>query len=264
MSNSEIILKDNVCDHFTLITYPDGQHSIMLDLKKFNSRSTYIIKCRIRNFSELEVLFLLVKSLKRYDISIDLIEFIYLFGLRSDRCFSYGGENYVVDILNPIIKLLDCHIVALSPHNDRLIEAMPFYFSKYVKINEIFIFGDENSHYAFGTVDHLYQVQINNLYRGCFSKTRFNGVPSVSIDIEKIKDAESIIIIDDLCDGGATFIEEAKYLKKFLPNVKLRLLVVHGIFSQGLTELLSYYDEIICTNSYQDIHHPKVKQIKVI
>lgn len=60
------------------------------------------------------------------------------------------------------------------------------------------------------------------------------------------------IIVDDICDGGKTFIELAKVLKE--KNVgKIYLVVTHGIFSAGFDSLGEYFDGIYCTNSVKDI-----------
>lgn len=45
------------------------------------------------------------------------------------------------------------------------------------------------------------------------------------------------LIIDDICDGGATFIGIAQAWKKVHPWVDLHLAVTHGIFSKGLEVL---------------------------
>jgi len=57
------------------------------------------------------------------------------------------------------------------------------------------------------------------------------------------------IIIDDICDGGATFINIAKELKnKFNKDTqpKIYLIVTHGIFSQGLLQVI--YENGIFSN----------------
>lgn len=64
---------------------------------------------------------------------------------------------------------------------------------------------------------------------------------------------KDMIIIDDICDGGATFINIAKRIKEYKYNNKIYLIVTHGIFSKGFEELSKYFDGIYCTNSYQDI-----------
>ena len=77
------------------------------------------------------------------------------------------------------------------------------------------------------------------------------------------------IIIDDICDGGATFINIAKYLKEKYSNMndenmkgKIYLIVTHSIFSKGFSELSKYFDGIYCTNSYSDLKfHPSINDI---
>jgi ribose-phosphate pyrophosphokinase len=63
---------------------------------------------------------------------------------------------------------------------------------------------------------------------------------------------KDVIIIDDIIDGGNTFVEIAKCLKQ--KNVgKLYLIVTHGIFSAGFETLSEYFDRIYTTNSVKDI-----------
>lgn len=60
----------------------------------------------------------------------------------------------------------------------------------------------------------------------------------------------SILIIDDICDGGATFISVAKMLKEQKSNFKIDLYVTHGIFSKGKQILHDAgIQNIYCTNS---------------
>lgn len=54
-----------------------------------------------------------------------------------------------------------------------------------------------------------------------------------------------ILVIDDICDGGSTFIEAAKQLKEQGAE-ELYLYVTHGIFSKGLDELCKHYAHIYC------------------
>jgi len=59
----------------------------------------------------------------------------------------------------------------------------------------------------------------------------------------------SVLIVDDICDGGATFISVAKMLKA-QKDFKIGLFVTHGIFSKGKQVLLDAgIQNIYCTNS---------------
>ena len=61
---------------------------------------------------------------------------------------------------------------------------------------------------------------------------------------------KTAIILDDICDGGRTFIEIAKKLKA--NNVKrIILYVTHGIFSKGLNVFDGLIDEIYTSNSFK-------------
>ena len=54
------------------------------------------------------------------------------------------------------------------------------------------------------------------------------------------------VIIDDICDGGATFLAIAEKIK---PK-HLTLIVTHGIFSKGFAALEEKFNEIIVSDSY--------------
>lgn len=71
-------------------------------------------------------------------------------------------------------------------------------------------------------------------------------------------------IVDDLCDGGATFIALAAELRA--RNVGRILLVVsHGIFSRGVSALVEGgVDHIFTTDSFKDQEtHPHLTEIKL-
>lgn len=54
-----------------------------------------------------------------------------------------------------------------------------------------------------------------------------------------------VMVVDDICDGGATFVKTAKILRE-QTNGNLFLYVTHGIFSKGLDELLTHFQHIYC------------------
>lgn len=60
----------------------------------------------------------------------------------------------------------------------------------------------------------------------------------------------SVLIVDDICDGGATFINVAKMLKEQKKDFKIGLFVTHGIFNKGKQVLHDAgIDNIYTTNS---------------
>jgi len=79
----------------------------------------------------------------------------------------------------------------------------------------------------------------------------------------KYKHRDRIIVIDDICDGGATF----RILSESLDTlIKPDLYVSHGIFSRGVGELFEQYHRIMTTDSfiterYPDVYYYNVSQI---
>ncbi|MFK8057634.1 MAG: ribose-phosphate diphosphokinase [Saprospiraceae bacterium] len=57
------------------------------------------------------------------------------------------------------------------------------------------------------------------------------------------------LIVDDICDGGGTFIGLAAELKKANAGA-LFLAVSHGIFSRGLEDLAEVFSEVFCTDAF--------------
>lgn len=67
--------------------------------------------------------------------------------------------------------------------------------------------------------------------------------------------SNSFVVVDDICDGGRTFIELAKVLKEtYSEDINLHLYVTHGFFTKGL-EVLSKagYKTIGCFNDMQKV-----------
>lgn len=58
------------------------------------------------------------------------------------------------------------------------------------------------------------------------------------------KKTKEVYIVDDICDGGATFINLAIKIRETGYKGKLRLIVTHGIFSKGLIPLLEHFDSV--------------------
>ncbi|QJD97786.1 ribose-phosphate pyrophosphokinase [Mucilaginibacter robiniae] len=67
-------------------------------------------------------------------------------------------------------------------------------------------------------------------------------------------------VIDDICDGGATFIGVAKELKQRNAG-KVSLIVSHGIFSHGEIELAEWLDHIYTTDSIRNEASPLITRI---
>ena len=82
-----------------------------------------------------------------------------------------------------------------------------------------------------------YCIERNFLY--CTKKREettgeFLGFEVPNVDL---KENDKILIIDDLCDAGGTFIGIAKALREKQPKLQISLCISHGIFSKGIRNL---------------------------
>jgi len=74
------------------------------------------------------------------------------------------------------------------------------------------------------------------------------------LDNYKEKLDMNFVIIDDICDGGRTFIEIAKVIKTKYIHANIYLIVTHGIFSKGLKPFIGLFKQIFTTNSIRNIN----------
>lgn len=78
-----------------------------------------------------------------------------------------------------------------------------------------------------------------------------NGkIKQITVDQDDLG-GKDCFIIDDICDGGATFVGVAKELKKRNAG-KVSLIVSHGIMSHGEAELVDWVDHIYTTDSIKN------------
>jgi ribose-phosphate pyrophosphokinase len=92
-------------------------------------------------------------------------------------------------------------------------------------------------------INHLSLAEkLRDLHTGDIIRTK--------LDTDDYK-GRDIMIVDDICDGGRTFVEIAKKLKKANCG-KIYLVVSHGIFSKGLAVFDDLIDHIYCSNSLVD------------
>ena len=89
-----------------------------------------------------------------------------------------------------------------------------------------------------------------------------NGrIKQITVDQNDLQ-GKDCFIIDDICDGGATFVGVAKELKKRNAG-KVSLIVSHGIMSHGETELVDWIDHIYTTDSIKDTQSALISRISL-
>ena len=85
-------------------------------------------------------------------------------------------------------------------------------------------------------------------------------------ECEPLPKEGTLLLVDDICDGGGTFIGLADTLLK-TQNVephRLDLWVSHGIFSKGLSALTQKFGTVYTTDSWADANFPQGNSFKIV
>ncbi|QDH46510.1 putative ribose-phosphate pyrophosphokinase [Aeromonas phage LAh_9] len=106
-----------------------------------------------------------------------------------------------------------------------------------------------------GALKKSYKVaqsyHIPELIRADKTRDVTNGVITGTVVYGDVE-GKRLIVCDDICDGGMTFIKLGEELRKQGAK-SIDLHVTHGIFSKGKTELLKLYNNVTATFDYEEM-----------
>ncbi len=267
---------------YDLISFPDSQQLITLkDFSKIENpfECKVIIKSRL-NWKDLQLIILAQAALRNLGIVNIELYIPYLLGARSDRAFSENGINYLRDCICPIINFLGfSKVIVTDPHSNCTETALKNFSKKsnseivkwaLEQIMEkspklVWLIPDKGA--AEKARQTIVEVNFQNPIVYCDKDRDVHTGTILKTKVETPDfEGDDIVIVDDICDGGRTFIEIVKR-SKILGCGKAYLIVTHGIFSQGFSELSEYFEEIYCTNSIADFvgekEKPWIKQLNI-
>lgn len=269
--------KDTLSCGYEISQFPDGQQSVRIIEKNYDTFyrlkeqiTPITIKSRLNTFRDLELIICANQALKEIGVKSVKLFIPYCIGGRSDRKFQDGGVNYIKNVIAPILNLQNFdEVKIMDPHSD-VLEAC---IKNFVKSNN-FKLGMMALRDIGGGEDIMKNVCLVSpdagAYKKIFDFASWYGIKEI-VTASKVRDLDTgkilktvvpslsshsnmtYIIVDDICDGGRTFIEVAKAIKEEKPDAKIYLIVTHGIFSQGFDLLVQHLDGVYTTNSVQDI-----------
>jgi len=246
---------------FTL--FPDGQAHV--DLLNIARGDKVYVVIRLKNSMDLIHLLQISNALDNIGAKKCELHIPYLTGARYDRSMRFGDSVDLKVFAQLINSCNFSRVFIFDVHSDvalQLIERSEnisnnFLVKEYNQKDAVLICPDTG---AAKKVAKYFELNPNLKEMTYCLKNRDLDTGKISLDVinsEACKD-KNCVIIDDLCDGGGTFLAIAKQIK---PK-HLTLIVSHGIFSKGLRELKEHFDEIITTDSFQ-YQNPQ-KQLKVV
>jgi ribose-phosphate pyrophosphokinase len=250
--------------------FPGGEVGIQLKTSnyayKYAKAAYQTIIARIKNSNDVMRLLNVVDALRRFDPTPIRLFMPYVPYSRQDRVCN-EGESFALGVFANLINSMNFEKVTIfDPHSDvtpaiinnveviSLIDVVGKFdaLTRAIMQPEVMLIAPDagsNKKIAklagyFSHTDFLRADKLRDLATGNIKET--------IVYADKL-DGKTIVIVDDICDGGRTFTELAKVLKK-KGAAKVILFVTHGIFSKGSKPLFQDgIDEIFTTNSYDDV-----------
>lgn len=241
------------------IKYNSFVHSggeIHINLEEIPESKNTLIRADLNSSEDIMKLFMVTNAI---DNRLDtyLTAYIPYFPYaRADRVIKNGGgDSFGCKVMANLINSQHYDkVIVLDPHSyvveaclDRCIALKPYKLIEKAidkKAGITFVSPDAGAEKRVFEYAKKYGA---NFVRATKNRDLTTGeIKSVTL-IDSPEPDQYFYIIDDICDGGKTFIELAKVLPMDGPKY---LVVTHGIFSKGFKELNKYYEHIYTTDSF--------------
>lgn len=237
---------------YEIITFPDGEKH--LKLGELNRKEQVYIKCRITNSDDLFILMQLSDVLRRQEVEVYSLEIWYLMGMRCDRLFSLN-EPFSLKIIADVVNSFNAlYVNIVEPHSDKtnyLIDNVDNVRVMDNTVEVLLLHGytacmpDEGAARRYSVNNGILCGKERDVETGKLKKFFIKSSPVI---------ASKIVVYDDLCDGGGTFIGIAELLKKEYNPKELVLVVTHAVQMAGIKRVAEVYDKVYISNSYKDWH----------
>lgn len=255
---------------FESFTFSGGEPHLKIN-PNFEATEGVTITHRLNSFNDIGLLCLAVDALKRIQVEIKDLYIPYFPAARQDRVMIKGEPLSVkvyADIINGLafkkVIVFDAHseVTPAVLNNCEVITNHKFIAQVVEAIgNEVILISPDG-----GALKKIYKVseflggvEVVECSKSRNAKTgKLSGFKAYSDDLQR----RDCLIVDDICDGGGTFIGLAEELKNKNAG-KLYLAVSHGIFSKGFDELSKSFERIFTTNSVKDFNISNLHQISL-
>ena len=246
-----INLNSGNSEHYKFTLFPDNQPHVNVQIPPGEAVT---VVCRMRSALDVLTLMCVSDALLRARVEDPKLVVPYLMGARYDREIK-PGDSVDLIVIADLLNLTNFNdIVLFDAHNSEKSQDLisgarnvdnKILVDKYDAPNSVLICPDKG---AKAKVDSYLEWNKNLTYVVYCEKSRDLETGKIALKVSE-PDAclgNDCVIIDDLCDGGGTFLAIADQIK---PK-SLTLIVSHGIFSKGLNVFPGKFNHIIVSDSY--------------
>ncbi len=248
---------EQLIPHQTFV-FSGGEPHIKLEAIDLRKEAVMITQ-RINSFEALGLICLAVDALRRMEVAEISLFIPYFPAARQDRVMVPGEPLSVkiyADLINQLglqkVLVFDPHseVTAALVHKVEVISNHQFVAQVIEKIGEEVLLVSPDG----GALKKIYKVSeaLGGLPVVECSKHRdvrtgqLLGFKVFADDLQ----GKTCLIVDDICDGGGTFLGLAKALQEKNAR-KIYLAVSHGIFSKGTAALTAQFSAIYATDSFR-------------
>lgn len=238
---------------WSISRFPDGE--VQITLGEFTRKDTIQVLCRITNAEELflvkQVFDILDRNEMVYDVFIG-----YLMGMRMDRVMDLN-RPFTLKIVAEILRSSKARTFEiLEPHSGRTFYEFDTYERRVPKdLNMLegyqIILPDAGAKQRYESTLH-FSFDPDTIFCSKVRDEKTGKILRIQIDNPEVLSDRPMLIIDDLCDGGGTFLGIAEAIRAIKPDAKLNIKVVHAVNGVGLQRLSQTFDHVFITNSYKD------------
>lgn len=247
---------------FNMFQFSGGEWHIKLnnniDYSKVNK---VVVSNRVNDANDVFKILLACDALRRKGVNDIELFLPYIPYARQDRVCQ-EGESFSLKIFTNIINsMMFNKVYVLDSHSDVAValidNCVPLDNHKYVEhaicgLDKPYLISPDAG--ANKKATKLYQylnTEFSQIVKCDKTRNTITGELSGFEVFYEDFNGSDCIIVDDICDGGGTFIGLAKELKKKGAG-DLYLFVTHGIFSKGVSVLLEEFAEVFTTNSIRE------------
>lgn len=247
---------------FKYFIFPGGEPHVQIDYTSNIRGNLILIDARIGSMNDFGVLLALTDAIKSLHPGTFHLFLPYFPGARQDRNYDLPGTPLTVKVFADIINAQRYDMVGVvDPHSPVVMSVLKrakvvdheLYLKLFISEKSIDTIINPDA----GAAKRNYNLI--NSFRNMASVTANKhrdpktGNIKMSLDKDQLQGKyRNYLVIDDICDGGATFACLAESLFKIVKrkNAKLYLWVTHGIFSGAYENNLKLFDGIGCTDSF--------------
>jgi ribose-phosphate pyrophosphokinase len=253
---------------YTRTIFPGGEVCVALTYPEEIEGYPVLITARVRSSEDVMVLLMLTDALHQAGVASVSLKLPYFPYGRQDRVAS-PGESFSAKVFAQLLNAQAYErIIILEPHSDVTAAVLDRVtvqtseqtgFSAHVRRQLAAQLGDLSQLILVspdaGAEKRLYRMArelgIPTVARG--SKRRAPGTNQLSgfdCDREDFT-GRTVLIVDDLCDAGGTFVGLGQVLRD-RGAIAVYLMVTHGLLTKGLVPFVNVIDGVFTTNSFRD------------